>query len=79
MYVPDPIELMESRIEDLAFEWEAAQQDVPAGSFRCPYCKEVRNYEPIQVSPSPYSAACCYECLPDDLKAAYDEFEEGTK
>lgn len=76
MYIPDPVELMCSRIDNLVFEWEKFQQDVPSGSFRCPYCREIRNYNPIQVGPSPDSAVCCYECLPDDLKTAYDQFEK---
>jgi hypothetical protein len=75
MYIPDPVERMDARIEDLADEFIEAQHGVPVGLVRCPYCREIRDYELISVGPSPDSAACCYECLPDDLKAAYDEFE----
>lgn len=79
MYIPDPIELMESRIENLIYEWDKAQKDIPPGSFSCPYCSSVNDYEPIQAGPSPDSAACCYECLSDDMKLAYDEFERQCR
>lgn len=72
-YIPDPIERMESCMDDLSFEFDKLQRDVPRGSFRCPECKQIRNYEPIQVTSSPDSGACCYDCLPDDLKADYDK------
>jgi len=78
MYLPDPIERMESRQEALMFEWEAEQKGVPEGSFRCPYCSKVFTYEPISISGSPDSAVCCYDCLPDDVKAAYDRFCAGA-
>lgn len=70
--IPDPIELMEGRIERLAHEWDAAQKDVPPGHFRCPYCSNTFAYEPIQVSAAPDSPVMCYDCLPADLKQAYD-------
>jgi len=73
--IPDPIELMESRIEDLAFEWNQAQQDVPSGLHRCPYCSKDFSYEPIALSSRPDSPVVCYECLPDDLKKSYDDFQ----
>jgi len=75
MYIPDPIERMESRIDRLAFEWNELQRDVPAGSFRCPDCKQIRSGEPIQASPHPDSSATCYECLSPGDKQAYDDFE----
>ena len=67
---------MESRIDDLCFEWNQLQKDVPIGSFRCPECKQIFNYEPIMVNSRPDSPASCYNCLSPDLKAAYDKFEE---
>ena len=72
MCYPDPLELMEGREDRLAYEWEEAQQGVPEGSFRCPYCSQVFDYEPIHVDARPDSAAMCYDCLPDDLKKVYD-------
>lgn len=71
-YIPDPLELMEVRQERLIEQWDEAQKGVPSGSFRCPYCSNVFSYEPIQVSGSPDSPVCCYDCLPEDIKAAYD-------
>lgn len=75
-YIPDPIELMEAREEQLAYEWDRAQKNVPEGSFCCPYCSRVFEYEPIQVDARPDSAFCCYDCLPADVKKAYDAFEQ---
>ena len=78
MYIPDPIELMESRQEDLMWEWEEKQKRVPEGSFRCPYCLNIFSYEPIQCGGSPDSPFTCYDCLPNDLKEAYDNFQDNT-
>ena len=75
MYIPDPIEQMEARQERLAHEWGQCQKGVPEGSFRCPYCSNVHSYEPIQSGPNPDSPAMCYDCLPEDLKKAYDDFQ----
>ena len=75
--IPDPIELMEAREERLAYEWDAAQRDVPEGQFRCPYCGNIFSYEPIQVSASPDSPVMCRDCLPSNVKAAYDKFDHG--
>jgi hypothetical protein len=77
--IPDPIELMEMRMDRLAEEFEADQKDVPKGSFRCPYCREIREGEPIQANSGPDAPIVCYECLPDDLKAAYDKFDQGHR
>ena len=77
MYIPDPSELMDSRIEDLIFEWEILQKDVPPGKFRCPQCKKIREGEPIQLNSRPDSPMICYYCLPSEVKKAYDEFEKG--
>lgn len=77
----DPIEQMESRQDRAIESWEAAQRGVPHGSCKCPFCGNVFDYEPIQLSPDPHSEAGCYECLPDDSKKAYDEFfgkQKGT-
>lgn len=74
MEIPDPVELMEAREERLAYEWDIAQQDVPEGHFRCPYCSNLFDYEPIQVDARPDSPVMCRECLPDSVKAAYDQF-----
>jgi hypothetical protein len=41
---------------------------------RCPFCKNEVNYPLIPASAHPESDACCYECLPEDTKEAYDEF-----
>lgn len=45
--IPDPVELMNSRIDDLIFEWERHQKVVPEGFYKCPYCKNLFNYDPI--------------------------------
>lgn len=74
--IPDPIERMESRMDDLVFEWNVLQCDVPQGSFRCPSCKKVFDYEPIQVTSHPDSPASCYDCLPPDTQKAYDEWQK---
>ncbi len=70
----DPIERMELNIDRLCWDYITLQKDVPSESFCCPYCMEVREGEPIQMSASPDSAACCYECLPEETKMAYDAF-----
>jgi hypothetical protein len=75
MYIPDPIERIQANIESLIDEWNIAQKGVPEGSFRCPDCQIVHSYSPIQVSANPDSPLCCYDCLPDDIKKKYDEFE----
>lgn len=73
--IPDPIEIMEARQEELMHNWIIAQKNVPEGSFRCPYCNKINSYEPIQSGASPDSPIMCYDCLPDDLKIMYDQFE----
>ncbi|MGI9306304.1 MAG: hypothetical protein ACR2P5_03265 [Gammaproteobacteria bacterium] len=79
MYIPDPVELMEARQEQLMDEWEAAQQDVPENSFRCPYCGNVSKGELISLSADPSAPVMCYDCLPDDTKAAFDKFKQYIK
>ncbi len=73
-YIPDPIEIMDARIDDLAFEWELMQKNVPKGCFKCPFCLKIFDYDPIQVSYNPDSPVSCYECLPEHVKKAYDKF-----
>lgn len=41
---------------------------------KCPCCGKEINYSLIQVTAHPDSEACCYDCLPDDVKKAYDDF-----
>ena len=53
MYLLDSVEIMNARIDDLAFEFDKAQRNVPFGSFRCPCCMEVRSGEPIQAGSHP--------------------------
>ena len=76
MYVPDPTELMDAAIERNILEWEEAQKDVPEGYHRCPYCKQLFDYEPISVDASPFEQVCCFECLPEEAKKHYREFEK---
>jgi len=70
-HIPDPLELTEAREERLAWEWEEAQKDVPEGSYRCPYCKQIFSYEPIAVDGRPDSPVMCFGCLPQDVQQAY--------
>lgn len=59
--IPDPIELTESRIEDLAFERFTG---VPVGYFRCYGCKQVvSDSEMNTASASPDAPAVCEKCL----------------
>ena len=66
--IPDPIELMEARAERRANEWYSAQQSAPPGFYRCPYCKQLFDYEPIQLNETPDSPIMCFDCLPEDMK-----------
>lgn len=72
MEVPDPIELMEARMDRNIREFEKAQKDCPPGFTRCPWCEQLFDYEPIQSSPDPSSQGICYDCLSSDDKKAYD-------
>lgn len=74
MTIPDPIELMESRMDRLEREYNRLQNGVPKGSFRCPDCKQIRNYDPIQACARPDSGVTCYECLSEEDRKAYDDF-----
>jgi len=73
--VPDPVQRMMSRIDDLAHEYLEAQQGVPEGFERCPYCRKIVD-DLIQVSAAPDSAACCFDCLPVDVQKAWNQFED---
>lgn len=59
MYIPDPIEQMENRIEVMCGE----QLGVPDGSFRCSICKMVIKGEPEMLNGRPDSPICCVLCL----------------
>lgn len=72
MYIPDPIERMESRIEDMA---DDVFGGLPIGQARCPGCKKVMSdNDLITVSPAPDSPVCCYDCLSPEDQLAYDDF-----
>lgn len=70
--IPDPIELMEERMEQLAIEWAHAQEGVGPDQFRCPQCRQIREGEPIQVNERPDSPFVCYDCLPVETRKKYD-------
>lgn len=74
MDIPDPVERMEMRIERNMERWDSVQKD-DGFLYNCMDCGNGFDYEPIQVSPSPDSAAVCYDCLSPDLQKAYDEWE----
>jgi len=40
----------------------------------CPGCEKEFSCDLIPVSADPYSDFICYDCLPDGLKKAWDEF-----
>ncbi len=69
--IPDPIDLVESRIERMVDEQAAALD----GCFICPGCKKVFECEPIATSAAPDAAISCYECLGPELQDAYDKFQ----
>ena len=61
--LPDPIERMEARIDELIFEQFAG---VPNGQIRCHGCKKLVPVDQVDsVSPRPDAAAYCWECLDD--------------
>lgn len=65
MNIPDPIELMENRIEQMIFEYEEE---------KCMSCGKKVDYELIAATPSPDSPVVCFECLSDEAQAAYIKF-----
>ncbi len=75
--IPDPIELLEARTEDLCREFGDAQEGVPEGSYRCPGCGAIFTYEPISCSSSPTAPVSCYDCLSPGDRAAYDAWTSG--
>ena len=58
--LPDPVELMEARQENLM---EELQRGIPEGFFKCPQCNIIYEGEPLQVSPSPDSPLSCMDCF----------------
>lgn len=60
-YLPDPIELMERRIDDLAYE---ADYDLATDTMLCGNCKRrVPASQLCPASPHPDAPAWCDECL----------------
>ena len=43
-------------------------------TYKCPDCGNECQYSLIPVSPHPDSDFICYDCLPDEVKKAYDRF-----
>lgn len=63
MHIPDPIERMEARIEDLLDE---QLQGVPDGKIRCYGCKEVVGIDAVEsLSDRPDAPAYCFKCVAD--------------
>lgn len=59
--LPDPIELMDVRIEDLAYEQFVG---VPIGKIRCYGCKRIVSVFAVATADSrPDSPAYCEQCL----------------
>ena len=65
MHIPDPIELMESRIDRLADDY--------VDEHTCMGCKKKVDYQLICMSPMGDGPALCVECV------GYDPFDERTK
>jgi hypothetical protein len=65
MHIPDPIELMNNRIDELASQYIEGE---------CMACHKEVNYELICPSPTGDGPAVCYECLGPDLQEKYDNF-----
>lgn len=75
MHVPDPIELMEARIDDMSHEMFAG---VPDGQARCPGCKKLFGLNDlIPISAHPDSAFVCFDCLSLEDQLAYEAFERS--
>ena len=59
--LPDPIERMDARIEDLVHEQFAG---VPIGKIRCYGCKKIVAVTDVDAADGlPDSPAYCFECL----------------
>jgi len=58
-YCPDPDEISENRIERLMDE-----RCLPHDMYRCPGCEKVVRLDSCEaLSPDPYAAPYCQECL----------------
>jgi len=65
-YIPDPIEIMESRIDKMSDSYNEGH---------CMDCgKNVGEDNLIQATPDPCSPAVCFDCLPEDFQKAYNKF-----
>ena len=61
MYIPDPIERMESNIEDMA---DKVFRGLPVGKARCLGCNEVFDADDLHAANgSPDSPVGCADCL----------------
>lgn len=66
--LPDPIERMDARIEDLCFEQFAG---VPDGQCRCIECKQLKPVEHCHTAnANPDAPLVCVDCL------GFDPFDE---
>jgi len=73
-YIPDPIEMMDDRIERMV-------EDIRAdGSWRCCSCRKwYHDCEPIPAEARPDAPMVCYDCLSPKDQKAWDEAMEGKK
>ena len=74
-YIPDPVEQMESRIDDAC----ETQRGVPSGHFRCMECEEVFYGEPFPLTARPDSPLVCFRCLPEGSKAEWRAIEAAWR
>jgi hypothetical protein len=59
--LPDPIERMESRIDDIAFDSTAG---LPSGKCRCYECGAVVPIESVETADgTPWSPPICQDCF----------------
>ncbi len=70
MYIPDPIELMDARID------RAIDRVEEVGEGCCMACGKKVDYELIQATADPASWAVCYDCLDPETQKAYNEAME---
>ena len=71
MYIPDPIELMDSSIE------HAIDRQQEVGEGCCMECGKHVDYELISYSSDPAAWVVCYECLSPDQQKEYDKWMKG--
>ena len=64
MYIPDPIEQMESSAERAYFEMLQ-----PDGSLKCGCGKLFKEDEGIVMSPNPYAMPVCPDCADEIFQA----------